>query len=67
MVAGAFFDAALARNVSIAAPHCDKAVFTAGEVEFRGSVWTLLRGLPDLLTFHVFGASSNRPPTSLPL
>ena len=46
---------AVARNVSVSAPHEDKAVLTASEVEFRGSAWTLLRGLPDMLTFHVFG------------
>jgi hypothetical protein len=46
---------AVARNVSVAAPHDDKAVFTASEVQFQGSAWTLLRGLPDMLTFHLFG------------
>jgi hypothetical protein len=46
---------AVARNVSLSEPHGEKPVFTAAEVEFQGSAWTLLRGLPDMLTFHVFG------------
>lgn len=46
---------AVARKVSVSEPGGEKPVFTAGEVEFHGSAWTLLRGLPDMLTFHVFG------------
>lgn len=45
---------AVARNVKVSASG-GQPIFTAGEVEFAGSVWTLLRGLPDMVTFHVFG------------
>lgn len=48
---------ATARHVKVAAPSGDTPVFTASEVEFQGSAWTLLRGLPDMLTFHVFGGT----------
>lgn len=46
---------ATARNVRIQAPSDEKPVLTAGEIEFQGSAWTLLTGLPDLITFHMFG------------
>jgi hypothetical protein len=46
---------AVARNVKVKAPDVDAPIFTAGEVEFSGSAWTMLRGLPDMLTFHLFG------------
>jgi hypothetical protein len=46
---------ATARNVRISEPAGEQPVFTAAEVEFAGSAWTLLRGLPDMLTFHLFG------------
>jgi hypothetical protein len=46
---------ATARNVEMRVPSDEKPVFTAGEIEFHGSPWTFLRGLPDLLTFHFFG------------
>ncbi len=46
---------AVARDVVVKEPGGEQAVFTAAEVEFHGSAWTLLRGLPDMLTFHMFG------------
>jgi hypothetical protein len=48
---------ALARNVQMRLPHdaAGAPVFTAAEVEFAGSLSTVLIGLPDLLTFHLFG------------
>jgi hypothetical protein len=46
---------ATARNVRLLASDTDSAVLSAGEVEFQGSAWTFLRGLPDMLTFHIFG------------
>ena len=46
---------AVARNVALSDRTSKQPVLMAAEVEFQGSAWTLMRGLPDLLTFHVFG------------
>jgi hypothetical protein len=46
---------AVAYNVKVRAPHDEAPVFTAGEMKFTGSIWTFLRGLPDMVTFHLFG------------
>ncbi|MEQ1912542.1 MAG: hypothetical protein ABMA15_27230 [Vicinamibacterales bacterium] len=48
---------ATARNVRMSGSSMDRPVLTAGEIEFHGSAWTILRGLPDMLTFHVFGGT----------
>jgi hypothetical protein len=48
---------AVARNVRVSTPSGKEPVLTAGEIEFQGSAWTLLRGLPDMLTFHMFGGT----------
>lgn len=46
---------ATARNVQLRAPSDEKPVFTASEVELQGGIGTLLRSLPDMVTFHFFG------------
>jgi hypothetical protein len=46
---------ATARNVRLLGPSDEKPVFTASEVELHGSIGTLLRSLPDMVTLHVFG------------
>lgn len=48
---------ATARNVRVSEPSSGRPVLTAGEIEFQGSAWTMLRGLPDMLTFHIFGGT----------
>lgn len=48
---------ATARNVRVSEPSSGRPVLTAAEIEFQGSAWTMLRGLPDMLTFHVFGGT----------
>lgn len=48
---------ATARNVRVSGPSAERPVLTAAEVAFHGSAWTLLRGLPDMLTFHMFGGA----------
>jgi|GEM_PF-4169559 len=48
---------ATARNVRVSEPSTGRPVLTAGEIEFQGSAWTVLRGLPDMLTFHLFGGT----------
>jgi hypothetical protein len=49
---------AIARNVVMRSKHDverdGKPLFTAGEIEFRGSLFSVLKGLKELLTFNTF-------------